>query len=248
MQLKREIEVIQKGIMTAPLDVTYGTDLLKVALIVKDYKIPKRATAIVYSSPIGKAPKKVIADIADNSVIFTPEKGLFEVGKNELQVRVVCEEKSLFGFILEVNCQKSFKDDDAEEIKEQPTLVEQLVAKLQDRTYNGIFTGAIAQSQEGTLNVEKYNAIDGTRLVPNDSIVDKNGDVFLVIKTGEKVEAQKTGICIKGERGKSAYEYAKEGGYIGTEEEFKEKIANNTTDITYNPDTKTLSISSKQGN
>lgn len=31
--------------------------------------------------------------------------------------------------------------------------------------------------------------------------------------------------CMKGDDGKSAYEYAKEGGYTGTEEEFAEKLA-----------------------
>jgi hypothetical protein len=38
--------------------------------------------------------------------------------------------------------------------------------------------------------------------------------------------------AIRGSRGKSAYEYAQEGGYTGTEEEFGEKLAKEMPSIT----------------
>lgn len=51
----------------------------------------------------------------------------------------------------------------------------------------------------------------------------------------------------QGATGKSAYEYAKDGGYTGTESEFAAKMAADTVSITYDADTKTLNISSVSG-
>lgn len=51
----------------------------------------------------------------------------------------------------------------------------------------------------------------------------------------------------KGDPGKSAYEYAKDGGYTGTESEFTAKLAADTVSVTYDADTKTLNICSGGG-
>lgn len=51
----------------------------------------------------------------------------------------------------------------------------------------------------------------------------------------------------QGATGKSAYEYAKDGGYTGTESEFAAKLAADVVSVTYDADTKTLNISSISG-
>lgn len=51
----------------------------------------------------------------------------------------------------------------------------------------------------------------------------------------------------KGDTGKTAYEYAKDGGYTGSESEFAAKLAADTVSVTYDADTKTLNISSVSG-
>lgn len=45
-----------------------------------------------------------------------------------------------------------------------------------------------------------------------------------------------------GKDGKSAYDFAKDGGYTGTEAEFAEKLASENGSATYDADTKTLNI------
>ena len=51
----------------------------------------------------------------------------------------------------------------------------------------------------------------------------------------------------QGPGGKTAYEYAKEGGYTGTESEFAAKMAADAVSVTYDAATKTLNISSVSG-
>ena len=50
-------------------------------------------------------------------------------------------------------------------------------------------------------------------------------------KTGKIIEVPITGVS-----GKSAYQYAQEAGYTGTEEEFAAKLASESDDIYYGAD------------
>jgi len=129
MSIYNEIKVTQMGI-DAIINVTYGTELLPVELKVTDYKIPEGATAIAYSEGASKKVKKEICSIENNTIIFNPRTGFFEVGKNELQVRVVYDNKSLFSFKCKVDCHSSYRDDDAEEVESQPTLIEIILSAL----------------------------------------------------------------------------------------------------------------------
>ena len=128
MSIYKEIEVTRKRLDVC-INVTYGSDLLPIELKVTDFNIPSGATAVAYASYGGKL-KKIICDIENNTIIFTPEEGFFEVGKNELQLRVVHNNRSLFSFMCTVVCHKTFSDDDANEVKEQPTLVEELLSRM----------------------------------------------------------------------------------------------------------------------
>lgn len=192
MQIKREIEVLRRG-FTAPIDITYGTDLIEIALDIKDFKIPTDASVIVYAEKAGKQVKKIFAELVDNTIVFTPEKEFFEVGKNSLQIRVVHEEKSLFSFTIDVNCQKSHLNDDAEEVKEQPTLVELILAKLSRHAYNGIFTGVVKKENEKYILVS-YVASEGTELVLDDLIIAADGYVYIVTKIGDTIELELTEV------------------------------------------------------
>lgn len=51
----------------------------------------------------------------------------------------------------------------------------------------------------------------------------------------------------QGNPGKTAYEYAKDGGYTGSEDDFKAKMAADAVSVTYDESTKTLNISSVSG-
>lgn len=199
MQIKREIEVLRRG-FTAPIDLTYGTDLIEIVLDIKDFKIPEDATAIVYAEKTGKHVKKIFAELENNTITFTPEKEFFEVGKNRMQIRVVYGGKSLFSFAIDVNCQKSHLNDDAEEVKEQSTLVELILAKLSRHTYNGIFTGVVEKENEKYILVS-FTASEGTELVPDDLIIATDGHLYIVTKIGDKIELERTEVNLGTDEG-----------------------------------------------
>lgn len=192
MQIKREIEVLRRG-FTAPIDITYGTELIEIALDIKDIKIPTGATVIAYAEKAGKQVKKIFAELLDNTIVFTPGKEFFEIGKNSLQVRAVHEEKSLFSFAIDVNCQKSHLNDDAEEVESQPTLIELILAKLSRHTYNGIFVGEI-KKENGKYILVSYVASEGTELVPDDLIIATDGCVYIITKIGDAIELELTEV------------------------------------------------------
>lgn len=199
MQIKREIEVLRKG-FTAPIDITHGTDLINIALTIKDIVIPEGAVAVVYAEKIGAPTKKVIAEIEGNTITFAPEKNFFEVGKNRMQIRVTSEEKSLFSFTIDVNCQKSYLDSDAEEIESQPTLVEQILTRLGKHTYNGIFAGGVKE-ENGKYILVSFVASEGTELVPDDLIIATDGHLYIVTKIGDEIELERTGVNLGTDKG-----------------------------------------------
>lgn len=129
MSIRKEIYVTQRRLDVC-IDVTYGSDLLPIELVVIDYAIPTGATVVAYVMGKSNKKRKVLCEIADNVISFTHEVGLFEVGDNILQLRVTHENKSLFSYRCKVKCHESFSDDDTEEIKSQPTLVTQLLTKV----------------------------------------------------------------------------------------------------------------------
>lgn len=155
MSIIREIEVTRKGLDTI-IDVTYGTELLPIELKITDYQIPSGATAVAYEGKSSKDPKKLLCNIKNNTIIFTPVAGFFEVGKNDLQVRVVYDNKSLFSFKCKVNCHESYRDDDAKEVESQPTLVEQILSKMNNGG-TGATVEQIAQIEKNKQDITKIS-------------------------------------------------------------------------------------------
>ena len=129
MAIRREIFVTQKR-LDVYIDITYGSDLIPIELVVMDYAIPAEAMAVAYVKSKTSDLKKAVCEISDNVISFTPEAGLFEIGENTMQIRVTYAEKNLFSYKCNVKCQGSFLDDDAEELDSQPTLVAQLLTEV----------------------------------------------------------------------------------------------------------------------
>ena len=61
-------------------------------------------------------------------ISFQPGADFFEAGMNELQIRVINEDKSLISFKEKAKCSDSMGFPD-EEVEEQPTLVKQILTK-----------------------------------------------------------------------------------------------------------------------
>lgn len=132
--IKRNIYVLRNAIKEK-IEVTKGTDMIPIELKVVDYNIPDYAIAVAYAlGQTSDVPKKILCDVGNNAIKFTPSESFFEVGRNELMVRVLKDEKKLFTFSDTVICKASaIKINDASE-PQDPSLVEQLLNKMSDET------------------------------------------------------------------------------------------------------------------
>lgn len=132
--IKRNIYVLRNAIKEK-IEVTKGTDMIPIELKVVDYNIPDYAIAVAYAlGQTSDVPKKILCDVGNNAIKFTPSESFFEVGRNELMVRVLKDEKKLFTFCDTVICKDSaIKINDASE-PQDPSLVEQLLNKMSDET------------------------------------------------------------------------------------------------------------------
>lgn len=132
--IKRNIYVLRNAIKEK-IEVTKGTDMIPIELKVVDYNIPDYAIAVAYAlGQTSDVPKKILCDVGNNAIKFTPSESFFEVGRNELMVRVLKDEKKLFTFCDTVICKDStIKINDASETQ-NPSLVEQLLNKMSDET------------------------------------------------------------------------------------------------------------------
>ncbi|WP_461809826.1 hypothetical protein [Faecalimonas sp.] len=128
--IKKEIYVLREGLKT---DITYvnGTTMIPIELHIADFELPIDSAAVVYSLAAGmSSPKKIVGEIKNNTVVFTPEPAFFNVGINVVQVRIVSGIKTLVTFSETVVCKNTMNFEDAGEVESQPTLVQQLLAKI----------------------------------------------------------------------------------------------------------------------
>ena len=162
--IKRDVYVLRNTIKI-PIEVTKGTDMVGIEFTVRDFDIPATAAAVAYSyNKKMKKPNSQLCDVSDNVISFTPEREFFEVGMNELQIRVINEDKALISFKEKVKCSDAMGFPDDEEEKQQ-TLIEQLVSnsgketgerKKADETERNERTAAIEKEKnERTAAIEK---------------------------------------------------------------------------------------------
>lgn len=131
--IKRDVYVLRNTIKI-PIEVTKGTDMVGIEFTVRDFDIPATAAAVAYSyNKKMKKPNSQLCDVSDNVISFAPERKFFEVGMNELQIRVINEDKALISFKEKVKCSDAMGFPDDEEEKQQ-TLIEQLVFNSEKET------------------------------------------------------------------------------------------------------------------
>ena len=154
MVIRREIEVTRKG-LPRPIDVTYGTNILPIEFIITDFELPEGATAEVYAMGRSNKLVKQSCVISKNIISFIPEIGLFEEGKNVLQLAATYAGKDLFSFYIPVNCQKTMVHEGAQDLENDPTFVA-MVMKMKEDIANKITLPAIAAVGQ-ILEVEKVD-------------------------------------------------------------------------------------------
>lgn len=126
--IKRDVYVL-KNTIKIPIEVTKGTDAITFEFTVRDYNLPATAAAVAYAYRMGmKKPNSTLCDVSGNVISFQPSVNFFEVGNNELQIRVINEDKSLISFKEKVKCSDSMGFPDEEE-EENQSLIEQIIAQ-----------------------------------------------------------------------------------------------------------------------
>lgn len=150
--INRDVYVLRNTIKI-PIEVTKGTDMVGIEFTVRDFDIPATAAAVAYSyNRKMKKPNSQLCDVKGNVISFTPGREFFEVGMNELQIRVINEDKALISFKEKVKCSDAMGFPDDEEEKKQ-TLIEQLVSN------SGKETGERKKADETERN-ERTAAIE----------------------------------------------------------------------------------------
>lgn len=126
--IKRDVYVL-KNTIKIPIEVTKGTDAITFEFAVRDYNLPITAAAVAYAYRMGmKRPNSTLCDVSGNVISFQPSANFFEVGNNELQIRVINEDKSLISFKEKVKCSDSMGFPDEEEEADK-SLIEQIIAQ-----------------------------------------------------------------------------------------------------------------------
>lgn len=126
--IKRDVYVL-KNTIKIPIEVTKGTDAITFEFTVRDYNLPATAAAVAYAYRMGmKKPNSTFCDVSGNVISFQPSVNFFEVGNNELQIRVINEDKSLISFKEKVKCSDSMGFPDEEEETDR-SLIEQIIAQ-----------------------------------------------------------------------------------------------------------------------
>ena len=131
MAIRREIEVTRKG-LPRPIDVTFGTNIIPFEFVITDFELPDGATVEAYAIGVSKKLVKQSCEVSGNVISFTPEIGLFEEGKNMLQLAANHDGKDLFSFYIPVICQKTMFYEGAQNLEEDPTFLGMVMQMKQD--------------------------------------------------------------------------------------------------------------------
>ena len=169
--IKRDVYVL-KNTIKIPIEVTKGTDMVGIEFTVRDFDIPATAAAVAYSyNRKMKKPNSQLCDVKGNVISFTPGREFFSVGMNELQIRVINEDKALISFKEKVKCSDAMGFPDNEEEKQQ-TLIEQLVSNSGKEKSERTQADATEKSErKAEIDVERKR-IDNLAKLPAGSTTD----------------------------------------------------------------------------
>ena len=167
--IKKEVYVLRDA-LKGKINYVEGNTMIPIELHIADFVLPTDSAAVVYALAVGMTkPKKIVAEVKNNSVIFIPEGDFFKKGINVIQVRIVSKTQTLITFKETVECKEKMNFDDAGEVEKQETLVEQLLAKVSE------CLGEIKSSEQRIT--EKVNAEAEIRLLADNNHNKKIGNL-----------------------------------------------------------------------
>ena len=119
---------VTKETITQPIAYVENTNMLPIVLHIRDYDLPEGAAARAYV--LKQSNMTVLCEVSGNDVTIPVASGLFSPGENTMQLRIVQgEDKLLITFPIKVNVKRDITGDDASEPQDNPSVMDQLVAK-----------------------------------------------------------------------------------------------------------------------
>lgn len=192
--IKRNVFLLTDSI-PIPICVVKGSDLYIMEFTIRDFAIPDGASAVAYAAGTGSETKKRLCDVTGNVITLEPTDALFTEGINVLQIRIFSEGKSITSFNNPVHCHKSIVTDDAEETGSDPTLLEQILAKLNKDSGGNTVTEITAESIKEALgytpaNAENYDELSAAINKKTSTFyvsITESGGNFVADKTMEEI-------------------------------------------------------------
>ena len=186
MSIRREIEVTRKG-LPRPIDVTFGTNIIPFEFVITDFELPDGATVEAYAIGVSKNLVKQSCELSGNVISFTPKIGLFEEGKNVLQLSATYGGKDLFSFHMPVNCQSTMFYEGARDLEIDPTFLGMVSQMKQDiealKQAQADMSGLQEQVATNTKDIETLNQTVSEKITsPNIAEV---GQVLVVEEVDE---------------------------------------------------------------
>lgn len=145
---------VTKETITQPIAYVENTNMLPIVLHIRDYDLPEGAAARAYV--LKQSNMTVLCEVSGNDVTIPVASGLFSPGENTMQLRIVQgEDKLLITFPIKVNVKRDITGDDASEPQDNPSVMDQLVAKygeILEELKKDETDAAGLQKQIGNLN------------------------------------------------------------------------------------------------
>lgn len=193
--IKKEVYVLREALKSR-INYNEGTTMIPIELHVADFILPQDSAAVVYSLAAGMSKvKKLVAEIKNNTVIFTPEGDFFKKGINIIQVRIVSGTQTLVMFKETVECKEKMEFDDAGEVETQKTLIEQLLEKMSEclseiQNSEQRITEKVETEAETRLKADEAHdkKIGNLIKIYNERVIDEE-NLKLVTEVGKIVDA-----------------------------------------------------------
>lgn len=125
--IERNIFVTKESIVQ-PIAYVENTNMIPIVLHIRDYNLPEGSVARAYAAM--QSNTVILCEISGNDVIIPVVSGFFARGENTLQIRIVQgESRLLISFPIKVNVKRDITGSDASEPHDNPSVMDQLVAK-----------------------------------------------------------------------------------------------------------------------
>lgn len=198
--------------MSSEKMICYNSDYILQFTFDAEWDSYKQKTAQIryFSTKKGWVKHDIIFTGLECNVPVIPNASVVYVGVYAGDIRTTTE--------AEISCRPSVLSYDGAPVNPPDDVYNQIMQKLNELEQAGVSPEQIAAAVEQYLTENPITAAD-VNAVPQNQGAENAGKFLGINESGDVVPVE------SGADGKSAYEYAQDGGYTGTEEEFSSKLA-----------------------